>query len=97
MNEKSNDEKRLIAEQALRDIDWLTINGEMKYLWGQFFAISEGMPAGDTKKRLGGSLKSLEKARINIEARGEELTARQRANFALLRIRYGKYVENDTT
>lgn len=79
---------RELAEQ----MDWLTINQEMKYLFGQWVKI----PVGDEKKRFGGSLKSLEKARRNIESRGEKLNPRLRANFALLRIRYGKYVEEDS-
>ena len=87
------DETNAYHDEAARELDWLTIKQEMKYLWGQFFEISEAMPSGDTKKRLGGTLRSLERARANIEARGEKLSPRQRANFALLRIRYGKYVE----
>ena len=88
------DEKRQLNRELENEMDWLIINGEMRYLWGQFFVIGNAMD-GDIKKKLGGSLKSLEKARKNIEARGEHLSARQRANFTLLRIKYGKYVEED--
>ncbi len=49
------DENKFIQEAA-EQLDWLTINQEMKYLFGQWVKI----PVGDEKKRFGGSLKSLE-------------------------------------